>query len=278
MFCGHLHVRTMSESMPVAYGMVLCYKDAASHMLAVACPRVLLLSAVPPPLRPFSAQITQPKAKDARRSCGRRSTSIRPTTARRPHTQDTAASKKEYTYSARAQPPTRARLGGRGARGPGALRRRVYGRAPRHRRTRAAAARPSRPQRGATHGAVDLATMPPPPVCSSHRRPSRRPRARRGQIHAPRARSKHVASRPSPRPRDASTRRARHGPRTRHMHTTHSSRFTSLSPSRPPSPARIASSRPRRLGGSRDARREIRHPPEDVIDASLALSHDPPNI
>ena len=65
----------------------------------------------------FSVQITQPKAKDARRSCGRRSTSIRPTTARRPHT---AASKKEYT-SARAHPPTRARLGGRGARGPGAL-------------------------------------------------------------------------------------------------------------------------------------------------------------
>ena len=38
------------QSMPVAYGMVLCYKNAASHMLAVACPRVLHLSAVPPPL------------------------------------------------------------------------------------------------------------------------------------------------------------------------------------------------------------------------------------
>ena len=56
--------------------------------------------------------------------------------------------------------------------------------------------------------------------------------------------------------RDASTRRARHGPRTRHMHTTHSSRFTSLSPSRPRSPARIASSRPRRLGVPRRAARD----------------------
>ena len=48
------------------------------------------------------------------------------------------------TPTARARPPTRARLGRRGARGSGALRRRVRGRAPRHRRTRAAAARPSR--------------------------------------------------------------------------------------------------------------------------------------
>ena len=83
--------------------------------------------------------------------------------ARPPHTgppRALAHRKREYAQQraraiARAQSPARARLGRRGARGSGALRRRVCGRAPRHRHTHAAAARPSPPRRGATRGIID---------------------------------------------------------------------------------------------------------------------------
>ena len=87
----------------------------------------------------------------------------------RPH------SLRHSSHRARAQPPARAWLGRRGARGSGgasaAARRTIAARAPlrcAHHRTRATAVCPSRPcMRGATHDAVDLTT-------SRRRRPSAR--------------------------------------------------------------------------------------------------------